>query len=128
MLIRTQILLASGFPETIAGPGFLGPNASSFRSSRRFAWRIAGSGPWHLKQLSDRMGRISRIKSTGTVLLDWPNTAGAAAIAAAERSNSGNGPNVLAILVTRITSLISHSLTIDDMIDTSQIILHPYFT
>src|SRR5206468_1652068 len=34
-------------------------------SSRRLATRRLSSGPWHAKQLSERMGRTSRSKSTG---------------------------------------------------------------
>src|SRR5436190_5748265 len=34
-------------------------------SSRRLATRRLSSGPWHVKQLSERMGRTSRSKSTG---------------------------------------------------------------
>lgn len=62
-LIRTQTLLASGLPGIMAAPGKRRANASSFRSRRKPAWRMAGSGPWHLKQLSDRIGRMSRLKS-----------------------------------------------------------------
>jgi hypothetical protein len=40
--------------------------------------RIFSSGPWHLKQLSERMGRISRLKSTGLV---GASAAGAACVA-----------------------------------------------
>src|SRR5262249_6275890 len=39
--------------------------ASVRRSRRRPAMRVLASGPWHWKQLSERMGRISRWKSTG---------------------------------------------------------------
>src|SRR5215472_14764329 len=37
----------------------------SLLSSRKFPWRPSSSGPWHAKQVSERMGRMSRLKSTG---------------------------------------------------------------
>src|ERR1700733_4818970 len=40
--------------------------------------RIFSSGPWHLKQLSERMGRTSRLKSTG---FGGASAAGAAGVA-----------------------------------------------
>src|SRR5215470_6870301 len=37
----------------------------SLLSSRKFPWRPSSSGPWHAKQVSERIGRMSRLKSTG---------------------------------------------------------------
>ena len=37
----------------------------SLVSRRRFPWRPSSSGPWQEKQVSERMGRISRSKSIG---------------------------------------------------------------
>src|SRR5262245_50480064 len=39
------------------------PVASSLRSRRNPALRLFLSGPWHAKQFSDRIGRISRLNS-----------------------------------------------------------------
>src|SRR5258708_3510062 len=39
-------------------------NAPAFVSSRSFALRLLSSGPWHLKQVSENIGRMSRSKST----------------------------------------------------------------
>jgi hypothetical protein len=52
--------------ELLAGlPGTIAPNstASSRRSSRRSALRAALSAPWQAKQLSARIGRMSRLYS-----------------------------------------------------------------
>ena len=59
-------------PATTAGSrglvlrpaGGLGLNAPSRVSSLRSASRVASSGPWQAKQLSDRIGLMSRWKST----------------------------------------------------------------
>src|SRR5581483_466133 len=40
-------------------------NTPSRVSRRKPASRLFASGPWHVKQLSDRSGRMSRLKSTG---------------------------------------------------------------
>ena len=56
--------LSSGRPGTIAGASARSATASSRRSSRRSACRASPSGPWHSKQLADRIGRMSRLKST----------------------------------------------------------------
>src|SRR5436309_15557735 len=53
----------------------------SLVSSRSLACRACSSGPWQAKQLSERMGRISRLKSTGfslaTVAPLWAGDVGA---------------------------------------------------
>jgi len=38
-------------------------SAPSFKSSRSLALRALASGPWHLKQLSEKIGNTSRLKS-----------------------------------------------------------------
>ena len=64
--MRVTSSLSSASPGTIAGsPDFAGFNASSRISSRSFALRALSSGPWHLKQLFERIGRTSRLKSGG---------------------------------------------------------------
>ena len=50
--------------------------------------RIFSSGPWHLKQLSERMGRISRLKSTGFV---GASAAGAGCVAPKIQASDGRG-------------------------------------
>ena len=56
--------LSSGLPGTIARWSPKSAKAPSLTSSRRSAFRSAASGPWQAKQLADKMGRISRLKST----------------------------------------------------------------
>src|SRR5262249_61449603 len=61
-LMRRTSWLVSGFPGTTARrPESAGLSASSRTSSRNPAWRSLGSGPWHLKQLLERVGRMSRL-------------------------------------------------------------------
>src|SRR5215471_12209720 len=63
--IRRTRLLAPSLPGTMAGrPDSARLRASSRLSRRKPAWRCLASGPWHLKQLLDRMGRMSRLYST----------------------------------------------------------------
>ena len=51
--------LSSRFPGTMACPSdFSFANAPSFVSSRSPALRFPASGPWQLKHLSERIGRI----------------------------------------------------------------------
>src|SRR5262249_54064495 len=60
---RTMISLASGLPGTIGvRPEPVGFVASSRMSRRRLALRAFLSGPWHRKQVSDMIGRTSRLK------------------------------------------------------------------
>src|SRR5438552_16660220 len=64
LVIRSTILLLAVSPGTIGtSPDLAGLKASSFRSKRNLAFRSLSSGPWHLKQFSERIGRISRLKS-----------------------------------------------------------------
>ena len=60
-VLRTRTInsLLSGWPGTsvVAAPSRV--------SRRRSAFRSFSSGAWHVKQLFDRMGRTSRLKSTG---------------------------------------------------------------
>src|SRR5262249_45983056 len=45
-------------------PDLFVPKAPSLVSSRRPALRFLASGPWHLKHLSERIGRTWKLKST----------------------------------------------------------------
>src|SRR5450631_1435637 len=56
--MRRNIGLAAGSPGTMARL------AAVSTSNRRVVLRLPGSGPWQVKQLSDRMGRMSRLNST----------------------------------------------------------------
>src|ERR1700722_4943078 len=61
-----MIALFSGSPGTIGTvPDLVGFSASSRISSRMPAIRAALSGPWQRKQVSDMMGRMSRLNFTG---------------------------------------------------------------
>ena len=51
-------------PGTITASVFR--SAVSLRSSRRSALRALASGPWQVKQFSERIGRMSRLKWTGS--------------------------------------------------------------
>jgi hypothetical protein len=58
-------------------PGTITPvfeNAPSFVSKCKPAMRFLSSGPWQVKQLSDRIGRICRSKTTagGAALAQFP--------------------------------------------------------
>src|SRR4051794_22354743 len=64
LVTRLMSSLASGLPATNAGPLRPPLSASSRRSRRSLPLRAPSSGPWHLKQKSDRIGRTSRWKST----------------------------------------------------------------
>ena len=64
--IRAIRALESGSPGTIAvSPLFSGLIAVARWSSRRPLARLASSEPWQAKQFLDRIGRTSRLKSTG---------------------------------------------------------------
>ncbi len=59
-MIRSRIRLSSGLPGTTTRP-LLRSIVTDPRSSKRSsAWREPGSCPWHLKQRSERIGRMSR--------------------------------------------------------------------
>src|SRR5262245_31437696 len=60
----------------MVGPSLRAATASSSRSSRNSAWRALASGPWHWKQLSDRIGRMSLLNSISRG--DWANVDDAA--------------------------------------------------
>ena len=73
--MRWMISLFSGSPGTIGiTPGRGGFSASSRMSRRRPAMRELLSGPWQRKQVSDMIGRMSRLKLTAP----WEIAAGAA--------------------------------------------------
>ena len=59
------------FAGTITAKPERSRNTSSLRSSRRSAFLAFWSGPWQAKQCSDRIGRISRSKSTGRPACAW---------------------------------------------------------
>src|SRR5437868_13067825 len=64
LVICSMSLLLAGSPGTMANsPDLAGLRASSLRSNRRRALRSFSSGPWHLKQFSEKIGRMSRLKS-----------------------------------------------------------------
>src|SRR5205085_4433102 len=92
LVMRSISLLFEGFPGTMArSPDLAGLKASSFRSKRSLALRSWPSGPWHLKQFSEKIGRISRLKSmaeAGAVL-------SAACVENASRSDSANNGVVI---------------------------------
>ena len=70
-VIRLTSSLSSRLPGTTAlEPDSVVPKAPSLVSSLSPALRFRGSGPWHLKHLSERIGRISKLKSTGF----WPGS------------------------------------------------------
>src|SRR5262245_370154 len=56
--------LSSLLPGTRSARALLLRDAPSIVSRRRPALRASASGPWHLKQLSERIGNTSREKST----------------------------------------------------------------
>src|SRR4051794_40746753 len=63
---REMMALLSGSPGTMGViPERLFLVASSRISSLSPAMRDFASGPWHRKQVSDMMGRMSRLKRTG---------------------------------------------------------------
>src|SRR5262245_25411227 len=62
--MRAMSWLLTRSPGTIAySPDLAALKASSLTSNRNFALRSFSSGPWHLKQLSERIGLMSRLKS-----------------------------------------------------------------
>ena len=66
--IRYSSSLSSTFPATTAWPPVESAAVIPSReSTRRPASRVSGSGPWHWKHLSERIGRTSRAKSTGAL-------------------------------------------------------------
>ena len=62
--MRLRIRLSSGLPGTMGQRPPRSAKAPSGVSSRMPAMRLPGSGPWHLKHLSDRMGSTSRPNET----------------------------------------------------------------
>ena len=62
--MRLRSGLSSGLPGTMAGPSDFPPLSAAALLSRRSSLLIfAVSGPWQVKQLSERIGRTSRLKS-----------------------------------------------------------------
>ena len=59
--VRKTRSLKSGFPGTMAMDPSRSAYAFSAMSRRRSALRASLSGPWHSKQLFDRIGKISRL-------------------------------------------------------------------
>ena len=64
LVMRRISSLSPLLPGTMTGS--LVRRAPSFTSSRRSALRVLASGPWQMKQFSERIGRMSRLKSTGS--------------------------------------------------------------
>src|SRR5438132_595608 len=64
-LILWYSRLAALLPGTMIRYPSRSPNTLSVVSSRKLPWRLPSSGPWQAKQASERMGRTSRLKSTG---------------------------------------------------------------
>src|SRR5436190_2548774 len=63
--MRDQSSLSFRFPGIMAGSRFgVFSNRPSLISRRRPAFRLLASGPWQAKQLSDRIGRMSRLYRT----------------------------------------------------------------
>jgi hypothetical protein len=62
VMIRLINSLSEGVPGTTAAESSLDAIAPARVSSRNLALRSSASGPWHAKQLSERIGRISRLK------------------------------------------------------------------
>src|SRR5260370_38185258 len=70
---RRTMALFSGSPGAIGVAPVLDVfNASSRRSRRKPAWRARASGPWQRKQVSDMIGRMSRLKRTGSAAKTKP--------------------------------------------------------
>src|SRR5258706_10040570 len=64
--MRRTSSLSLALPGTIAvAPDLAGCVATSRTSSRNLDLRAPSSGPWHLKQLRDKIGLTSRVKSGG---------------------------------------------------------------
>ncbi len=65
LVMRRTSSLLPGLPGTTARrPDASFPKAMSFTSRRRPALRCQSSGPWHLKQRSERIGLTWKLKST----------------------------------------------------------------
>ena len=64
---RISSLFSSDPGTTATSPDSPLPNAASFTSSRSSALRLFASGPWQVKQFSERIGRMSRLKSSFVV-------------------------------------------------------------
>ena len=78
VMIRLNNSLSALLPGTITVFPSLTRNAPSLVSSRNFALRAFSSGPWHLKQLSEKIGRTSRLKSASPLVGESrPTAAGA---------------------------------------------------
>ena len=63
-LMRWMISLFSGSPGTMAKRPPRSAKAPSSVSRRSGLSRVALSGPWQVKHLSERIGRMSRLNST----------------------------------------------------------------
>ena len=63
LMMRCQTSLLARSPGTMGVPPLCSRVASSGRSRRSLALRDFSSKPWHEKQFSERMGRMSRLKA-----------------------------------------------------------------
>ena len=90
--VKRRAMMAdfSGLPGTMAGlPDVPALSASSRTSRRSLPLRALSSKPWHLKHVSDMMGRMSRLKSTGAGLaLNTAARAGGAASSSATKNST----------------------------------------
>ena len=64
-VMRFTMVLASGSPSTIAWRPPRSAFAAASLSRRSGIFLATASGPWQVKHLSERIGRTSRLKSTG---------------------------------------------------------------
>ena len=69
--LRTKTRLCSALSGAIPAYPPDSPVACSRVSMRKLACRTASSGRWHAKQFLDRIGRMSVLKSTPTLLAPW---------------------------------------------------------
>ena len=85
-VIRAISVLCAGSPGAMAiSPDLAGLNASSLTSNRSLPLRAFSSGPWQAKQYSDRIGRISRLKSMEPFVPDLAGTLSPKSVVAPHR-------------------------------------------
>src|SRR5262245_2530472 len=106
-LMRENSSLSWGLPGTMATPPrFSLANAPSLVSSRSFALRDFSSGPWQAKQLSDKIGRMWRLKSMAGVADRFAVTPGSpkAGVATTRARNTATRRiDSIGVLMSRIT-------------------------
>src|SRR6266496_1771973 len=119
VVIRRNNSLSALLPGMITDLPSLIRNTPSRVSSRSFPLRAFSSGPWHWKQLSDKIGRISRLKST----LPLPGARSTLAAAASElsevtatrtnpaRTTSSQAASIRLVAMDRELRILSPQLT-----------------